>query len=161
MQPTAQEYQKLLTGIIQKLIVVFGPAIVLEKAKNVPELSVSDDGTVTNINSDPVQATRKMIDTLRELSGEAVDKITENLSASYPGMMTGGTIPETTTAVPNIAVAPAPVAAPVADVSSIHENPRLIISAAPIPAPIPLSAEESGRSDQNLNQLNMAGQGNG
>lgn len=162
MQPTAQEYQKLLTEIIQKLIVVFGPSIVLEKAKSLTELNIEPDGTVTGISSDPDQTARKMIDVLRELSSEAVDKIIEPLSANYPGIMAGGSkIHDTIEAIPDKAIPAAPLAAPIAVSGDVKKESMAIISAAPMPAPIPLQIEDMSDSNQNLNQLNIAGQGNG
>lgn len=88
MQPqTDGDYQKLLTEVIKKQIVILGPDITLAKARNVPGLTIADDGTVTQISGDPSQITQKLIEQFMELSGLIVKKTMEPLLASYPGFM--------------------------------------------------------------------------
>ncbi|MDP3987809.1 MAG: hypothetical protein Q8P80_01555 [Candidatus Levybacteria bacterium] len=84
---TDGEYQKLLTEVIKKQIIVLGPDITLAKARNVPGLSVADDGTITAISGDPQQITQKLIEQFMELSGQIVKKTMEPLLANYPGFM--------------------------------------------------------------------------
>lgn len=80
MQPqTPEEYKKLLTDVIKKQIVVLGPSITLAKARNVKGLTVSDDGTITDIVGDPQQVTQQLIDQFMELSGLIVKKTMEPL----------------------------------------------------------------------------------
>lgn len=163
MQPSVQEYQKLLTEIIQKLIVVFGPAIVLAKIKNITDLKVDDNGSVTDIHSDPAQITRKTIEALKELSGDAVDRITEQISAHYPGVLVNDANknPAVTSVEINKTILPAPISAPIPQAGNALETSLPIITAAPMPAPIPMAAEETQHSSPSMNQLNIAGQSNG
>ena len=85
MQPqTDGEYQKLLTDVIKKQIVILGPAITLVKARNVKGLTVTDDGTVTQIVGSPKEITQNLIGEFMELSGLIVKKTMEPLLANYP-----------------------------------------------------------------------------
>ncbi len=87
MQPqTDGEYQKLLTDVIKKQIVILGPAITLAKARNVQGLTVADDGTVTQIIGLPKEITQNLIGQFMELSGLIVKKTMEPLLANYPAL---------------------------------------------------------------------------
>ncbi len=87
MQPqTDGEYQKLLTEVIKKQIVILGPAITLIKARNVKGLTVADDGTVTQITGSPKEITQNLISQFMELSGLIVKKTMEPLLANYPSL---------------------------------------------------------------------------
>lgn len=87
MQQTNQEYQKLLTDVIKKQIIILGPFITLAKARNVKGLTISDDGTVTALSGDPQQLTQQLIEQFMELSGLIVRKTMEPILASYPGLI--------------------------------------------------------------------------
>ena len=87
MQPKSdQEYQKLLTEVIKKQIVILGPAITLAKARNVQGLTISDDGTVTALNGNPQLITQQLVEQFMELSGLIVKKTMEPLLANFPGL---------------------------------------------------------------------------
>lgn len=87
MEPkTDGDHQKLLTEVIKKQIIILGPDITLAKARNVPGLTVADDGTVTQISGDPKEVTQKLIEQFMELSGLIVKKTMEPLLANYPGL---------------------------------------------------------------------------
>lgn len=89
MEPeTDGDHQKLLTEVIKKQIIILGPDITLAKARNVPGLTVADDGTVTQISGDPKEVTQKLIEQFMELSGLIVKKTMEPLLANYPGLAT-------------------------------------------------------------------------
>ena len=51
--PDNQQYEKMLTDLIQKQMVVLGPNIALDKARKITGLTVADDGTVSNVQGDP------------------------------------------------------------------------------------------------------------
>lgn len=85
MQPqTTDDYKKLLTDVIKKQIVVLGPNITLAKARNVKEIIIADDGTVTQINGDPQVVTQQLVNQFMELSGLIVKKTMEPLLAIHP-----------------------------------------------------------------------------
>lgn len=74
-----QNSQQLLTQVIQKQIAILGPQIALSQARNVPGLTISDDGTVTQIAGDAQTAKQKLVDQFMELSGLIVKKTMEPL----------------------------------------------------------------------------------
>lgn len=80
---TVSDHQKLLTEVIQKQIIILGPSITLAKARNVPGLTVADDGTVVAMSGNPQELTQKLIEQFMELSGLIVKKTMEPLLASY------------------------------------------------------------------------------
>lgn len=85
MQPqSTDDYKKLLTQVIQKQMVILGPGITLSKARNVKGLTVSDDGTVTNIQGQPQTLIQGLIDQFVQLSGLIVKKTMEPLLSMYP-----------------------------------------------------------------------------
>lgn len=83
---TENDYQKLLTEVIKKQIIILGPDITLAKARNVQGLTIADDGTVMQIVGDPQTITQKLVDQFMELSGLIVKKTMEPLLAGYPGL---------------------------------------------------------------------------
>lgn len=87
MQPkTDQEYQKLLSEVIKKQIVILGPAITLAKSRNVTGLTIADDGTVTAMSGNPQLLTQQLVEQFMELSGLIVKKTMEPLLANYPDL---------------------------------------------------------------------------
>ena len=85
MQPqTVEDYKKLLTDVIKKQVIVLGPNITLAKARNVKELIITDDGTVTQINGDPQVVTQQLVNQFMELSGLIVKKTMEPLLTIHP-----------------------------------------------------------------------------
>jgi len=87
MQQTDQRYQKLLTEVIKKEILVLGPAISLAKARNVKGLTVSEDGTVTTISGNPQELIQQLINQFMELSDLIVKKTIEPILANYPDLI--------------------------------------------------------------------------
>lgn len=85
MQPAIpNDYKKVLTEVIQKQIVILGPAITLAKARNVEGLTVAEDGTVTEMTGHPQELIQSLIDQFMQLSGLIVKKTMEPLLANYP-----------------------------------------------------------------------------
>jgi len=78
------DYKQLLTDVIKKQVVILGPAITIAKARNVKGLTVSDDGTVTDIQGAPQEIIQSLIDQFIQLSGLIVRKTMEPLLANYP-----------------------------------------------------------------------------
>ncbi len=81
-----QEYKKLLTDVIQRQIMLLGPTIAVTKARQVPGITVADDGTVVSFTGDPQQLTQQLIEQFVELSGLIVRKTMEPLLANYPAL---------------------------------------------------------------------------
>lgn len=87
------DYQKLLSELIKKQIALLGLDIALSRARNVANIEVLDDGSVTRITGDPRLALQKVIDEYFVFSGMIVKKAMESLLQSYPSMV--GDIEET------------------------------------------------------------------
>lgn len=80
MQPQADpNYEKLLTEVIQKQMVILGPDITLAKARNVKGLNVGENGTVTSIQGDPKILIQSLVDQFVQLSGQIVEQTMEPL----------------------------------------------------------------------------------
>lgn len=81
-----EDFKRLMTELIKKQIIILGPHISLAKARTVAGLTVSDDGTVTEIGGDPKTALQQLIDEFVSLSGLIVRKTMEPLLANYPSL---------------------------------------------------------------------------
>jgi hypothetical protein len=87
MSDAAQLYQKLLTDTIRKQMLILGPQITLLKIHNVPELTVSEDGTVASLGPKPEETVTRFLEEFRELSAPLVKKTMQPLlSALGPGI---------------------------------------------------------------------------
>jgi hypothetical protein len=78
------DYKKVLTEVIKKQIIILGPDITLAKARNVHGLTISNDGTVTDIQGHPQELIQSLIDQFVQLSGLIVKKTMEPLLSIYP-----------------------------------------------------------------------------
>ncbi len=58
-----EQYKLVMSEIIAKQSLVFGHDVAIMRAKKISEIIVSGDGVVTEINGDPVEALKKLIDT--------------------------------------------------------------------------------------------------
>jgi hypothetical protein len=81
---TDEQYKSLMTEIIKKQIVILGPDISVLKSRNVQGLSVSEDGTVTEIKGDPQEVLQALIDEYVALSGQIVKNILGSIMNKYP-----------------------------------------------------------------------------
>ncbi|MDE2025002.1 MAG: hypothetical protein KGJ07_00745, partial [Patescibacteria group bacterium] len=80
MEKAAQEQKQLLTEVIQKLMVILGADLTLSKVRNVHGMTVSDDGTVTDMQTEPTLLLQEIIGEFVGLSGEIVKQITDLLA---------------------------------------------------------------------------------
>lgn len=83
---TDGDYQKLITEVIKKQMVILGPDITLAKARNVQGLTVADDGSVTALSGNPQELIQKLVEQFVELSGMIVKKTMEPLLSNFPGL---------------------------------------------------------------------------
>jgi hypothetical protein len=140
MQQTDQHYQKLLTEVIKKEILILGPAISLAKARNVKGLTISEDGTVTAISGNPQELTQQLIDQFMELSSLIVKKTMEPILTSHPGLILSSQTPTVTSTPPDpikSEIIPEPIPSPQITIS-INTPPL------PMPAPLEPTINESG-----------------
>ena len=87
MQPTKDEYKKILTEIITKQAVILGPQMAVLKARSVHGLIVSDTGEVIDIEGDEPTVLQKLIDEYVSLSGEIVKNAVNSVFAKYPSLL--------------------------------------------------------------------------
>lgn len=80
------QYLSLTTEIIAKQAVILGPDIAILKARSVPELTIGDDGKVTDIAGDPKEVVQKLVNTYVELSGMIVKNALGSIFEKYPGV---------------------------------------------------------------------------
>jgi hypothetical protein len=85
-QPTKEDYKQILTDIIKKQIVILGPQIAVLKARNVPGISVSDEGVVTDVGGSEQIILQKLIDEYVALSGEIVKNAVNSIFQKYPSI---------------------------------------------------------------------------
>jgi hypothetical protein len=79
-----EQYKALFTDIIAKQVVILGPDIAILKARNVKELTIDEQGVVTEIVGDPKQSMEKLIDEYVGLSGAIVKATLAPIFAKYP-----------------------------------------------------------------------------
>jgi hypothetical protein len=79
-----EQYYALLTEIISKQAVILGPDIALLKAKSIPGLTVDDSGKVTEINGDPKEVVKSLVNVYVELSGMIVKSALSSVFTKYP-----------------------------------------------------------------------------
>lgn len=82
--PDQSDYKNLINEIVAKQILILGPDIVLLKARNVPGLSISDEGVVQDLRGNPQDILQHLIDQYIALSGEIVRNILNPVFAKYP-----------------------------------------------------------------------------
>lgn len=83
-----EQYKAVISEVIAKQEVILGPQIAILKARSVAELTVSDDGKVTDIQGDPRAALEKLIDQYVELSGQIVKNALGPIFTKYPTIKT-------------------------------------------------------------------------
>jgi len=87
MSETAQLYQKLLEDAIRKQMTILGPQITLLKARNVPGITVTDDGKVATLSDNAETIATRFLEEFRDLSSPLVKKTMQPLlSAIGPSM---------------------------------------------------------------------------
>lgn len=84
MDENNDTYKALLSEIIAKQSIILGPEISVLKARNVPGMTVSDNGVVTEITGDYRQILEKLVDEYVALSGMIVKNALSSIFAKYP-----------------------------------------------------------------------------
>ena len=86
--PDHEQYKPMLTDLIQKQMVVLGPNIALDKARQVAGLKISDDGTVMDIQGDPQMILKGVANEYMQLSGQIAQMTLNTLVEKYPTLKT-------------------------------------------------------------------------
>ena len=79
-----EEYQQLLSDLIQKEMIMLGPNLVLSKSRQVPGLKVNDEGNVVNISGDPHEVLERLANVFWDLSGHTAQVALTSLLEKYP-----------------------------------------------------------------------------
>lgn len=74
MNTSATDYQKVITEVLQKQMIILGPEITLLKARNVQGLKINDDGKVLEMEGNGHAISVKILEEFRELSPLMVKK---------------------------------------------------------------------------------------
>lgn len=74
MNTSATDYQKVITEVLQKQMIILGPEITLLKARNVQGLKINDDGKVVEMEGNGHALSVKILEEFRELSPLMVKK---------------------------------------------------------------------------------------
>lgn len=86
--PDHEQYKQMLTDLIQKQMVVLGPNIALDKARKVPGLKISDDGSVMDIEGEPQMILKGVANEYMQLSGQIAQMTLNTLVEKYPTLKT-------------------------------------------------------------------------
>lgn len=81
-----EDYRRVMTEIVQQLMVILGPDVALSKARGVAGIFVGDDGIVGDLDGDPILLLKKLIDAYVSLSGPVVQKTIASLLKKYPSL---------------------------------------------------------------------------
>lgn len=80
------EYLALISEIIGKQSVILGPEIAILKARNVKGLSIDSKGALTDIEGDPAQVLKALVDEYVDLSGQIVKIALGSVFQKYPSI---------------------------------------------------------------------------
>lgn len=84
MRPNDIDYKKLLSDLIQKLTIIFGPDITFARIKNIPQIKLNVDGSIEKTFGDNIIMLDRVVDKFMELSEFATDKAIQSLIPDYP-----------------------------------------------------------------------------
>lgn len=79
-----EQYKSAMSEIIAKQAILLGPTMAITRARKVPELTVSDDGKVTEVRGEPRDAFEKLVASFVELSGEIVKNAVGSIFLKHP-----------------------------------------------------------------------------
>lgn len=67
-----EKYKVIMSEMIARQITILGPNLALTRARNVSDMVVSDNGTVTEVKGRPEDALKQLVDQYFYLSGQIV-----------------------------------------------------------------------------------------
>jgi hypothetical protein len=79
-------YKKMLSDLIRKQMIMLGPNIALDKARKVPNLTLSDEGEVLEMAGDPRVVLKGVANEYMALSGQIAQMTLNTLLEKYPGV---------------------------------------------------------------------------
>jgi len=78
------QYVAIISEIIARQSIILGPNMAILKARSVPELTVNDNGVVTDIKGDENTVLQKLVNAYVELSGMIVKNALGSIFEKYP-----------------------------------------------------------------------------
>ncbi|HVT00801.1 MAG TPA: hypothetical protein VHE53_01035 [Patescibacteria group bacterium] len=125
--------KRVFSEIIKKQMAILGPDITLAKVKNVPGITVDQNGEVTAISGNPQELLQQLINQFVELSGLIVKKTMESILMSSPngvalvGQING--VPAQTQPQPQVSPVAAPNPTPAPEMPMHKDTDNNILSA--------------------------------
>lgn len=79
-------YKNILSDLVKKQMVMLGPSVALGTARKVSGLTVSDDGSVTDISADPKTTMEGVVNAYMNLSGQIAQMTMKTILEKYPNL---------------------------------------------------------------------------
>lgn len=83
-----EQYKSIITDLIKKQVVILGPSVALGTAKKIAGLTISNDGTVTDVTSDPHAALSALAQGYMSLSGQIAQNTLSSILEKHPDIKT-------------------------------------------------------------------------
>ncbi len=77
-------YKEILSDLIKKQMLMLGPNVALGQARRVKELTVDEEGTVTEITGDPRKVLSEVARQYMALSGQIAQMTLDAIIAKHP-----------------------------------------------------------------------------
>ena len=84
--PILEDYKNFINEIVQKQMLILGPQIAFDKAKNISGLSIDTAGTVISLSGDPYLVVKNLIDEYSSLSREITQAVLCSIIEKYPAL---------------------------------------------------------------------------
>lgn len=87
MEQYTEQYKSVLTALIKKQMVILGPSVAFGTAKKVTTLTITPDGTVTDIAGDPVASMKLLAQSYMNLSGQIAQNTLDSILQQHPDLV--------------------------------------------------------------------------
>ncbi len=81
-------YKNMLSDLIKKQMIMLGPNVALGTARKVSGITVSEDGTVTDITGEPQVVMEGVANAFMNLSGQIAQMTLKTILEKYPTIKT-------------------------------------------------------------------------
>lgn len=81
-------YKSMLSDLIKKQMIMLGPNVALGTARKVSGITVSEDGTVTDITGEPQIVMEGVANAFMSLSGQIAQMTLKTILEKYPTLKT-------------------------------------------------------------------------
>lgn len=83
-----ETYKSMLSDLIKKQMIMLGPNVALGTARKVSGITVSEDGTVTDITGEPQVIMEGVANAFMSLSGQIAQMTLKTILEKYPTLKT-------------------------------------------------------------------------